>query len=280
MAPIGRVFGRLFLPLTIIMGLVDGIRGFIDGFKNTEGNMFSKIIGGLIGGIKGIINGLIMMPLDMLKGAVAWILGKFGFDGMAEGLKSFSFQEMFSQFVDMFTNTLWAVVDWFNFLFSDPGQALKNLVTGMANIIMNFYKAILRFILPDPKGGKWYNPLSLIQKVIPDSVYEWAGLDPDTGEKLPEPGEGIGDGELSPTPDTESTLSRWGGNISKWWNEEDEVDPIVGFKPVSDSVDIKTPGGLVVVGGDSTSQENVSIQIVGGDASGSETKSAVGAGGN
>ncbi len=271
----GRIFGRMFYPLTILMGVIDGVKGFIDGFANTEGNMFSKIIGGLIGGTKGIINGLIMMPLDMLKNGVAWILSKFGFEGMAEGLKSFSFQEVFSKFVDMFTRTLWAVVDWFVLLFSDPGAALKSLVAGMGNIIMDFFKMILRSILPDPKGGKWYNPLSLIQKVIPDSVYEWAGLDPDTGEKIPDQ-EPVSDEPLQPTPETKSTISRWGENISGWWKGDDEVDPIVGFKPVSNDVDIKTPDGLVFSGGNSVKGgDQTIINIVGDTGAGQETSGSL-----
>ena len=276
----GRVFGRLFYPLTILMGVIDGVKGFIDGFKNTEGNMFSKIIGGLIGGTKGIINGLIMMPLDMLKNGVAWILSKFGFEGMAEGLKSFSFQEMFSKFVDMFTNTLWAVVDWFKLLFSDPGAALKSLVVGMGNIIMDFYKMILRFILPDPKGGKWYNPLSLIQKVIPDSVYEWAGLDPDTGEKIPdqeEMGPPKPDDPLQPTPETKSTLSRWGENISGWWNKEDEVvDPIVKLKYPNETGTQERSTGPIFSGGNSVKGgDQTIINIVGDTGAGQETSGSL-----
>ena len=236
MAPIGRVFGRLFLPLTIIMGLIDGIRGFIDGFKNTEGGMGKKILGGLIGGVKGIINGLIMMPLDMLKKAVAWIMGIFGFDGMKKGLESFSFQEMFSKFVDMFTKTLWAVVDWFKLLFSDPGQALKNLASGYLNMVAKFYKMILRMILPDPDGKSFFSIPSLVSRVIPSSIYEWAGLDPNTGERIPQEGDPnfVGppapEDPLLPTPESKSTVGRWGDTISGWWNAEDEPDPVKKLK--------------------------------------------------
>ena len=258
----GRVVGRLFMPLTIIMGLVDGVKGFIDGFKNTEGGMFKKVIGGLIGAHKGIINGLIMMPLDMLKGAVAWILSKFGFDGMAEGLKSFSFQEMFSSFIDMFTNTLWAVIDWFKLLFSNPGQALKDLVSGYANMMMNFYKAIVRMILPDPKGGKWYNPLSLIQRVIPDSVYTWAGLNPDTGERIEDSPEADA---LKPTPETQSTLSRWGDSIKGKFRP----DPVTEMQPFGPPVPGSQTANVVVpINNSSSSADQTIINMVGDTSNG------------
>ena len=139
---------------------------------------------------------------------------------------------------------------------------------------MDFYKMILRFILPDPKGGKWYNPLSLIQKVIPDSVYEWAGLDPDTGEKLPdkeEMGPPKPDDPLQPTPETKSTLSRWGENISGWWGGDDEIDPIVKLK--KGEMGPPNPNGSIndvainnTKGGDQTI-----INIVGDTGAGQET---------
>ena len=51
-------------------------------------------------------------------------------------------------------------------------------------------KSILRGILPDPSGesdGVFGFIKKAVSSVIPDGVYEFAGLDPKTGEAIPEP---------------------------------------------------------------------------------------------
>ena len=51
-------------------------------------------------------------------------------------------------------------------------------------------KSILRGILPDPSGesdGVFGFIKKAVSSVIPDGVYEFAGLDPKTGQAIPEP---------------------------------------------------------------------------------------------
>ena len=41
-------------------------------------------------------------------------------------------------------------------------------------------------VLPDPGADRaWYDPRGLVAKAIPDSVYEYAGMNPQTGAILP-----------------------------------------------------------------------------------------------
>ena len=64
------------------------------------------------------------------------------------------------------------------------------LISGVANVAeaaKGLLKGILRSILPSPKnedGGVMGWIKSQVSKVIPDKVYEFAGLDPETGERL------------------------------------------------------------------------------------------------
>ena len=88
-APVGKVLGKIFLPVTIIMGIFDGIKGAISGAAKEEG-VANKFIGGITGAIKGILVGLIGMPLDLLKDLVGWIAGKLGFENAQESLKGFT----------------------------------------------------------------------------------------------------------------------------------------------------------------------------------------------
>ena len=270
--PIGRIFGRLFLPFTILMGVIDGVKGFIDGFQNTEGGMVKKIMGGVIGGLKGIINGLIMMPLDMLKSAVAWLLGKFGFDDAAEGLKSFSFQDLFSKMVDMFTSVIFAIFDWFKLLFSDPMAAIKKLASGYMDMMTGIYKWILRKILPTPDANApWYDIPSLIAKGIPDSVYQWAGLNPETGEEIvvPDVGPPAPPEPLIPTPESKSTIGRWGDTIKGKGKEI--VDPLLNMALVDKQNG--AGGGPVIIGGSSVNKggDSTIINMVGDSSAGADT---------
>ena len=63
-------------------------------------------------------------------------------------------------------------------------------MSGVANVAAaakNLLKGILRSILPSPKnedGGIMGWIKSQVSSVIPDKVYEFAGLDPETGERL------------------------------------------------------------------------------------------------
>ena len=89
-----KIFGKLFLPLTIVMTIWDTVKGAIEGFEK-EG-----IVGGISGAIKGLFNSLIFGPVEMLKDATAWVLDAFGFDKASKFLDSFNVEEMFSSYVD------------------------------------------------------------------------------------------------------------------------------------------------------------------------------------
>ena len=122
---VGKVLGKIFLPITILMTLIDTVTGFIDGFK--EGGL----IGGIEGGITGLVNSIIGMPLDLLKSAVAWMLGVFGFDNAAGALKSFSFQTLISDAIGAVFDFGKKTFAWFGQLFTDPVAALQSLWSGL-----------------------------------------------------------------------------------------------------------------------------------------------------
>jgi hypothetical protein len=75
---IGRIFGKLFLPLTIFITAWDTIKGAVEGFQE------DGIIGSLEGAVDGFFNSLIFMPLEMIFDATSWLLGKLGFPKTAK----------------------------------------------------------------------------------------------------------------------------------------------------------------------------------------------------
>jgi len=134
---VAGIVGKLMFPVLIIMTVWDTVKGIIEGFKE-EG-----IIGGIKGAITGFFNSLIFGPLDMLKDAIAWVLGFFGFDKAKEMLESFSLEDIFKKFI----NAVFAPIDLIKKLFSDIMGWFENLeIPGFEIGIGSFKK----------KFGPWY----------------------------------------------------------------------------------------------------------------------------
>jgi hypothetical protein len=102
---LGSVLGKLFFPFTVIMSIYDTVKGAIAGFE--EGG----ILGGLAGAITGLLNSIVGMPLDLLRKAVSFILGKLGFEQASEALDSFSFQDIIKKVIFSFVGFLRGVVN-------------------------------------------------------------------------------------------------------------------------------------------------------------------------
>jgi hypothetical protein len=100
------IFEKLFLPLTIVMTIWDTVKGTIEGFEK-EG-----IVGGIKGAITGFFNSLIFGPADMIKDAIAWVAGIFGFENAKKELESFSFEKMFSNLVNTLFEMPKAIGNW------------------------------------------------------------------------------------------------------------------------------------------------------------------------
>lgn len=114
---VSGIVGKLMLPVTIILTIWDTVKGMIAGFE--EGG----IVGAIAGAIKGFFNSLIFGPLDMIKDAIAWVLGIFGFDNAKKLLESFSLESMFSGLVD----ALFYIPKQIQKLLTSPIESLKNL---------------------------------------------------------------------------------------------------------------------------------------------------------
>lgn len=187
----GSVLGKLFLPVTIVMSAFDLITGFIDGFKESEGDsIVSKFIDGVGGGLSKLIGNLVGIPLDLLKKGVGFILGFLGFDDAKKSLESFSFKDLIMDIVKAPFNLVSKAIDYIVGVFTGENNVVEDLISGVANVAeaaKGLLKGILRSILPSPKnedGGVMGWIKSQVSKVIPDKVYEFAGLDPETGERL------------------------------------------------------------------------------------------------
>ena len=187
----GATLGKLFLPITIVISAFDLITGFIDGWKESDGDsIVSKFIDGVGGGLGKLVGNLIGIPLDLLKDGVAWIIGKLGFKDAEATLKSFSFADLIMDIVKAPFNLVSDAVDYIMGVFTGENNPIEDLLSGVSNVAAaakNLLKGILRSILPSPKnedGGVMGWIKSQVSSVIPDKVYEFAGLNPETGERI------------------------------------------------------------------------------------------------
>ena len=102
---LGRVLGKIFLPITILMSAFDFVTGFMEGYKK------DGIIGGLRDGVSKLFANLIGAPLNMLKDAAAWVLKQFGFDESSEAVKKFDFKKIITDIISWPYNQLLKIID-------------------------------------------------------------------------------------------------------------------------------------------------------------------------
>jgi hypothetical protein len=242
-APLAKgILSKVLLPLFAIF---DFVSGFIEGFsskgEDDSRGMLEKIFDGMVQGAVEVIRGIFIIPLDLLKSGLSWLLGKLGFSEAEKLLDSFSFNEMYDKMIAIYKNFFstepeegyFSIVKFImdsidgmikyvkGLLDMNPADALKKLAGDALDIITaphrwiwnnaikpaidsiikmfggsaelpdtgeigdmatNFLKNLLRSVLPNPDAGFIQN---LGSKAIPNSVYEFAGLDPKTGKELP-----------------------------------------------------------------------------------------------
>jgi len=120
-----RTLGRvIFFPLTVVMTIFDAIKGAVSGFE--EGG----IIGGILGAVNGIAKGLIALPLDLLKSAIGYVAGFFGFENVKAQLDSFSFENIFDTIFGSIMKGLEVIGSMFSNIFPAAKAAVSALAPG------------------------------------------------------------------------------------------------------------------------------------------------------
>jgi hypothetical protein len=177
--PLKSVLGVVLRPFTqFLLTFIDFVTGFYEGFTSAEGGLMDKLLAGIEGGIKGVIKG-ITDAIDLIFVKLpAWIMEKLGFEDTAASLSDFSFTALVDPIWD-------GIKGFFKKLFTGD---FMGALSDIGDLYKTLYGFILRQVLPKPDpNAKWYDIGNLVSKVIPASVYEFAGLDPETGERVPEP---------------------------------------------------------------------------------------------
>jgi hypothetical protein len=128
-----------------------------------------------VGGAKfiGFILGFIPSMITKLVGFVA---GLFGFESLKEKLNAMNPIQTIS---DAVKKVFDGIGNFFSGIPEKVGAALGN----MADMAKDFLKTVLRSVLPKP-GGSMFSISGIASRAIPKGVYEFAGMNPETGELI------------------------------------------------------------------------------------------------
>lgn len=177
--PLKFVVQTVLRPFTqFVLTFIDFVTGFYDGFNAEDGTLEEKLLAGIEGGVLGVIKG-ITEAIDLIFFQLpAWIAEKLGFEELSKSLGELSITEL----VDPVWN---GIKEFFKRLFDDPAALASDIGSSLTGGLENFLKSVLRSVLPIPDGSEdFFSIKNLVSKAIPDSVYEYAGINKQTGERI------------------------------------------------------------------------------------------------
>ena len=119
---IGKIFGRIFVPLGILFGAIDVITNVVKGYE--EGG----IAGAIGAGVESIFDDIIMFIPNLLGEAVAWVLKKMGFDNAVK-------------FIDENLRDADGNFSLFN--------GIKNLFSMIGDVIADIWKKVTNYLTID-----------------------------------------------------------------------------------------------------------------------------------
>jgi hypothetical protein len=196
-----------------LFGFEDAAK-FLDSFKFTDillnmigrvGMFLSDTLGSLFSDLKNIFKGdgplldrvlkfvrnlvtsLYTWPMDLLKNAVSGIFGLFGYDDISQQLDSFSFKDAFGKIIDWVIALPGRLVDGLMGILSgeiDVGQMISDAMTSVGDMASQFNDYLKSIAKPRlsalAKDDSWFGKLGNF--LVPKQAFEWAGVNPDTGE--------------------------------------------------------------------------------------------------
>ena len=111
---IGRILGKVFLPITILMGIFDFVKGFMRGYE--EGGIVEGIKQGVMDLVDGLIGGLIRMLMWIPTKLAEWL----GLDNLATAIGEYT-DDVFAGISEIFSG----LVDFLKGLFTWDTEAMS-----------------------------------------------------------------------------------------------------------------------------------------------------------
>jgi len=218
---IGTIVG--FIPMLVLklVSWVAGMFGFDDFASQVDAidpiqwisdhisDMISAIVDWFVllfndpvAAIKSAVGGYISLFTDFggfvyskaIKPAIDWIGGLFGVEdasGQMEGYIGDKLDKIINFAEAIYDKYIKPIVDWVSNLFSSTVAAAKaspagKMIGKAMDMAKNFIKTALQAVLPKP-GGSALSVGYWASKAIPSALYEYAGMNPDTGEIIKPP---------------------------------------------------------------------------------------------
>ncbi len=151
----------------VLYSLYEGFQAFRDSLASGD-----SLIDAIINGVSTALATLVSLPAVMFQKLLSFVTGILGFDDLSERIGNVDIVGTVANSIkSILTSAKDFLVDLFTFdtenfpSFGDFGSYAKRAIATLA-----------RNVLPEPGG--------FFSKLIPDAVYEFAGINPETGELL------------------------------------------------------------------------------------------------
>ena len=168
-----KVFGKLFLPISLLMGAWAAISGGLDEAAEESGGFPQKILSFISGALKGLLDFFIFdlaaLIQDGIKWAIGWFMGLFGFNE-EEIEKATDFD-----FVKPIKDAVFKAIDWLRDLFRFEDTSLKGIFSSLIDIVTAPLGMVITFVKNIFGWGDPDEPFSLGKLITDtvDSIWQW-----------------------------------------------------------------------------------------------------------
>jgi len=121
LTPLGTLFSKIAIPITIVFGVLDAISGFTKAYADT-----GSVVEGFKGALAEVVDGLIGSIVRIVGDIASFVLEIFGLDQMSASLQNFT-----GEFTERLTGVVGGLFDvvigFFETLFGDPTRLMRGL---------------------------------------------------------------------------------------------------------------------------------------------------------
>ena len=209
-----KIFGKLFLPISLLMGAWAAISGGLDEAAEESGGFPQKILSFISGALKGLLDFFIFdlaaLIQDGIKWAIGWFMGLFGFS--EEEIEKATDWDL----VGTIKDALFKAIDFVRDIFRFEDTSLKGIFTSLIDMVLLPLNLVGNFLKNLFEWGDPEEPFSIGKMVtdVIDNIFSWFGkiFDIDVGAIFKDMLGGLGKagawlaGKLGLGPDTKESL--------------------------------------------------------------------------
>lgn len=142
---IGRILGKVFLPITILLGVFDFVKGFMRGYS--EGGIIEGIKQGIMDLVDGLIGNLIRILMWIPTKLAEWM----GLDNLAKAIGEYT-DDIFSGISEVFSNLVDFVKAVFTWDTAAMSETLSDIWDGITKVFLAPFK-VIEGLVKDIFGG-------------------------------------------------------------------------------------------------------------------------------